>query len=137
MTDSVVKQFSQEVAQVTSEVVRDVKDAVGEMIEQGVQSAVGQQLTPYQIQQKQLEEQKQLQEARRKIAFLKRIDQEQKTVREANKQKETQRLQAQQQNQTVKEQQAVTQQTSKKPGQLPEEVLRTQVEFKPGKGVGG
>jgi|SRR3989344_6341498 len=116
------------------EVAKDVKDAVGEMIEQGVQSVAGSTLTPQQVQQKQQDEQKQLTEARRKIAWYKKIDDEQKRVRQANQQKETQRLQAQQQENQVKTGRTVQrQQLTKKPGQLPEEILRTQAEYKPGK----
>lgn len=130
-------QFASEMKSTVTEVAKDVKDAVGEMIEEGVQSAVGSQLTPQQLQQKQLEDQRELAEARRKIEFLKRIDQEQKTVRQANKQKEMQRLQNQQQDQTKSVQTAQIPKMAKKPGGLPQEVLRTRVEIKVGKGVGG
>lgn len=132
-------QFGDEVKQAVAEVAKDVKDSVGEMIEQGVQSVAGPTLTPQQIQQKQLADQKKLAETRRQIAFLKKIDEEQKQVRAVNKQKESQRLQAQANTSEVN--QGATQRTSevrkaKKPG-LPEEVLRTQIEIKAGKGVGG
>ncbi|MBI4038969.1 hypothetical protein HY384_03345 [Candidatus Daviesbacteria bacterium] len=131
--------------EIVKEVVRDVKDSVGEMIEQGVQSVSSSNLTPQQFQQsldsardRKLEDQKQLAEARRKIEWYKKLEQEQKKVREANKQKETQRLQAQQQKEQAKKIQVVKlQQTPKKPGELPQEVLRTQVEIKTGKGIGG
>lgn len=96
-------QFASEMKSTVVEVAKDVKDAVGEMIEANVQTAVGSQLTPQQIQQKQAEDQKNLNETRRKIEFLKKIDQEQKIVREANRQKETQRLQNQKQEKEVKE----------------------------------
>lgn len=84
-----------------SEVAKDIKDAVGEMIEQGVQSVAGPRLTPQQIQQKQLQDQKDLAKVRRNIEWLKRVDEEQKRVREQNKQKEIQRLQTQQQAEQV------------------------------------
>lgn len=116
-----------------AEVARDVKDAVGEAIEQGVQSVVGPQLTAQQIQQKQLEDQKKLAETRRKIAWYKNIAEEQKRVRQKTEQKETDRLQSQQQEKQVEIQQAQAKQVKK----TPEEVLRTQVEIKVGKGIGG
>lgn len=119
-----------------AEVAKDVKDAVGEMIEQGVQSVAGPQLTAQQIQQKQLEDQKKMAEARRKIAWLKKIDEEQKQVRQVNKQKESQRLQSLKQETQTKAIQKIQAQQAKKPV-LPEEVLRTQVEIKVGKGVVG
>lgn len=132
-----IQQTTQEVAQAVGEVAKDVKDAVGEMIEQGVQSVAGPTLTPQQIQQKQLEDQKKLAETRRKIKFIEKVDQEQKMVRQANKQKATDRLQSQQQKAQAKTVQKIQSQQAKKPIGLPEEVLRTQAEYKPGKGVGG
>ena len=119
------------------EVAKDVKDAVGEMIEQGVQSVAGSTLTPQQVQQKQQDEQKQLTEARRKIAWYSKTDQEQKQVIQANKQKESQRLQNQQQEKVEEVQQVQATQGTKTPSGLPEEVLRTQAELKVGKGIGG
>ena len=53
-----VKQFSEEMGQAAGEVAKDVKDSVGEVLEQGVQSVVGTQLTPQQIQRKEIERQK-------------------------------------------------------------------------------
>lgn len=79
--------------QAVKEVVSDVKDAVGEVIEQGVQSITSPQLTPQQLQQKQQEEQRQLAEARRKIDWYKKLAEEQKRVIEQNRQKEAQRVQ--------------------------------------------
>lgn len=125
--------------QAITEVAKDVKDDVGEMIEQGVQSVVGKQLTPQQIQQKQLQDQKELAEARRKIAWFKKLDEEQKGVREANKQKEIQRLQNQkQQVQGQKIQKAQMPQSPKRSGQmLREDIARSQAERGKGRGVGG
>lgn len=118
------------------EVARDIKDAVGEMIEQGVQSVTAPQLTPQQIQQKQQQDQKDLAKVRGDIEWLRRIDEQQKGVREQNKQKEMQRLQNQQQE---KQQgtQKVQIQSAKKQQVISEAVLRTQAERKVGKGVGG
>ena len=53
-------QFTEEIEQATNEVAGDVKDSVGEMIEQGIQSVAGPKLTPQsfdsaQDKQKQLE----------------------------------------------------------------------------------
>lgn len=133
---SSIKQFSEEVTQATGEIAKDIKDSVGQALEQGAQSVVGTTLTPQQIQQKQQQDQKDLTEARRKISFFQKTDQEQKIARDQNKQKEAQRLQNQQQEEQVKVQQTQIKQTLKKV-KLSEEVLRTQAEFKVGKGVGG
>ena len=100
---NVIGKFSDELEQTATEVAKDFKDAVGEAIEQGVQSVSAPILTPQQIQQKQQEDQKDLVEARRKINFFTKTDQEQKKVREENRQKEQQRLQDQQQEEQVEE----------------------------------
>lgn len=126
-------QFAGEVVDTVKEVAADVKDSVGEAIEQGVQSVAGPQLTSQQIQQKQLEDQKQLAETRRKIAWLKNVDQEQKVVRQVNKQKESQRVETVKQEKQVEVQQIQAKQQKK----TPEEVLRSQAELRAGKGVGG
>lgn len=100
-----ISQATEEVAQTVGEVAKDVKDAAGEAIEQGIQSVVGIQLTPQQIQQKQLEDQKKLAEARGKIAFWEKTQKEQIKVRQEMKQKEEQRLQegqAQKQQEQIK-----------------------------------
>lgn len=133
-------QFAGEIKTAVAEVAKDVKDAVGEMIEAGVQSVAGSPLTPQQIQQKQQEDVKQLAEARRKLAFYQKTDAEQKKIIAENKQKEAQRIQAQQQEmQAKKAQKAQMQQaTPKKPGaQISEEVARTRQEIGKGHGIGG
>lgn len=139
-----IQQVTEEIAQTAGGVIEDVKDSVGEAIEQGVQSVVGTQITPQQIQpalptqrgeQKQQQDQKDLSEARRKIAFYQNVGQEQKQVIQENKQKEMDRLQGQQQEEQVKVQKFQIQ-TSKKAG-LSEEILRSQAERKVGKGIGG
>lgn len=99
-----IQQASEMVTQTAREVAADVKDAVGEMVEQGVQSVTGgQPLDPQQVQQKEQERQKNLVETRRRIEWLKQVAQEQKQVAQENKQKEMQRLQAQQQEEQVEE----------------------------------
>ena len=127
-----IKQVTEETAQAVGEIAKDVKDAVGEMIEQNVQTAVGPKLTPQQVQQKQQEDQKNLAETRRKIEFLKNIDQEQKRVREANRQKEAQRLQDQKQEKQVIE---MKKEEKKKQPMNPAIAYAGKVEFK--RGVGG
>ncbi|MDD5147640.1 MAG: hypothetical protein PHV63_03800 [Candidatus Daviesbacteria bacterium] len=129
---SAIKQFGGEVAQVVGEVAKDVKDSVGQAIEQGVQSVVGTQLTPQQIQQKQLEDQKKLAETRRKIDFYKQTDQAQKQVREENKQKEMQKLQNQQQEEQVVE---IKKEQKKRQPINPATFYAGKAEFK--RGVGG
>lgn len=133
---NVVGQFAEEIVEEVGEVVKEVKDEVGQALEQGAQSVVGTQLTPQQIQQKQLEDQKKLAEVRRKMAFYQKVDQEQKAVRQQNKQKEIQRLQTQQQEKQEEQVKEIQVKQTKKQG-LSEAVLRSQAEYKPGKGVGG
>jgi len=98
-----IKQVTEETSQTVEEIAKDVRDSVGEAIEQGFQSATGTPLTPQQIQQKQIDDQKKISETRRKIAFYQKTAQEQEKVRQENKQKEMQRLQSQQQEEQVAE----------------------------------
>ena len=130
-----IKQVTEETSQTVEEIAKDVRDSVGEAIEQGFQSATGTPLTPQQIQQKQIDDQKKISETRRKIDWLKKVDEEQKMVRQANQQKETQRLQSQQQQKQVEVQKVQIQQAKEQ--KIPEEVLRSQIERKAGKGLGG
>lgn len=129
---SAVKQFTEEVVEATGEVAKDVKDTVGQMLEQGVQSATGAQLTPQQIQQKQLEDQKKIAENRRKIAFWQKLQAEQQAVRQTEKQKEMQRMQSQQQEKQVAEFKQIE---KKKEPINPAVAYAGKAEFK--RGVGG
>ncbi|MBI2039780.1 hypothetical protein HYT18_01785 [Candidatus Microgenomates bacterium] len=99
MADSggTVKQFTDEMETAVRDVTRDVKDSVGQAIEQGVQSVAGTQLTPQQLQQKELERQKQLAETRRKLNWWNDLREDQRRVREQEKQKQLQRQQQEQQ----------------------------------------
>src|SRR5689334_8263200 len=90
-------QFAQEAGQVVKEVAKEVKDAVGEMVEQGVQTTFGTTPTPQQVQQKQQQDQADLAKVRKQIAWMKNIDAEQKQVAAVNKQKEEQRIASQNQ----------------------------------------
>lgn len=136
-----VKQFAEEMGQTAGEVVKDVKDEVGQMIEQGAQSIAGKQFTPQQIQQKQLEDQQKLAEARRKIKWWKDIAAAQKKVREEEKQKQLQRQQLEEQEKQKKKmeearrKQAIPQVA--KPLTISEAIARTQAERSKGRGVGG
>lgn len=113
--------------------VKPVIDEVGKAIEQGVQSVIGSQLTPQQLQQKELERQKKLAETRRVIDHYKKIDQEQKLVRQQKKQEEMQKKQEEGQKQQVQE---IKKEQKKQ--QIPEEVrARAMAETKVGRGVGG
>ncbi|MDO8573823.1 MAG: hypothetical protein Q7R77_03665, partial [Candidatus Daviesbacteria bacterium] len=96
MANNVIGQFRDEVEQTAGEVVKDAKDAIGEMIEQNITP----QLTPQQIQQKQADEQKQIAYTRR---YLQDLQMAQVKVRAENKQKEQQRLQAGEQEKQVVE----------------------------------
>lgn len=132
-----VKQFTEELEQTAGEIKIDVKDEIGQALEQGVQSVVGTQLTPQQIQQKQIDDQNKIAEARRKINFYQKTAREQAAVRQQNKQKEMQRKQEEQQETEQKKVEEVQiKQAQKKPG-ISEAVLRSQAELKVGKGVGG
>lgn len=142
---NVIGKFSEEVTETAKEVVKDVKDEFGQILEQGGQAIAGTQLTPQQIQpfdsaqgrQKQAEDQKKLIEARRKIAFYQQTAQAQQKVRMENQQKEMQRQQTEKQEAEAKKIEKIQmQQAPKRPG-LSEAVLRSQAEYKPGKGVGG
>lgn len=126
----VVSQIPQEISEAA---VKPVIDEVGKAIEQGIQSVVGSQLTPQQLQEKQLEEQKKLAHARRVIEHYRRIEEAQRAVRTAKKQEEMQKKQEesqQKQAQEIKKEQ--------KKQKLPEEVrARAMAEMKAGRGVGG
>lgn len=148
-TNGVIGQFKDEMEHAATEVASDVKDNVGEMIEQGVQSVTGQQLTTQQIQQKQLEDQKKLANTRRVIAHYKKVEEDLSTVREQKKQDQLQRKQIEEQEKQkkklVEEQKkkiivSPAKKTPQFPGQpapQPEEIARTRQEIGKGHGVGG
>lgn len=149
MTDSPsggIPQFTNEVKAVTGEIVKDVKDNVGQMLEQGVQSVVGTTLTPQQIQQQKQEEQTKLAEARRKIDYWKKIEVGQKGVRDVEKQKQMAKVQQEEEekkNKKLKEEQRKNQvifSPAKKgpqfPGQ-PEDIALSKPELRTGHGKGG
>lgn len=144
--------FTDEMEQATGEVVSEVKDAVGEMIEQGVQSITGKQLTPQQIQQKQADNQKELTETRRKLRWYQDLQLAQRKVREEEKEKGMQRQQLEEdRKQQKKTKDAQNKQTiispAKKtpavPGQpqegpkVEEEIARSKQEIGKGHGIGG
>lgn len=145
---NVIGQFKDEVEEATEEVITDVKDEVGQMIEQGVQSVVGSTLTPKQLQQKQLDEQKRLAQARKTIKWYQDITAAQRRVREEERQK---RLQKQQQEEQEKQKKKQEQEEKKKviisparktpqfPGQAPirEDIALSRPELKGGHGKGG
>lgn len=129
--------------QATAEVVKDVKDQVGQMIEQGVQSVAGKQLTPQQIQQKELERQKKLADTRRKIKWYQDIAAAQRQVREKEKQLKLPRQQAEEQEKQSKKMEEAQRkqpipQVGKRQGPLlREDIARTRQEIGKGHGVGG
>lgn len=96
-------QFGGEVIEDFKEVAKDVKDEVGQAIEQGVQSVVGKTPTPQQIQQQYLQRQKDQKELQRVRTWFKNLEQQTAQVREQNLQKEQQRLQNQQHEKQVSE----------------------------------
>lgn len=106
-----------------------VKDAVGQALEQGVQSVVGPQLTPQQLQEKQQKDQKQLAYTREWLGDLQRA---QEKVRAENKQKEEQRLKAQQEEKQVTE---MKKEEKKKKPVNPAIAYAGKVEIK--RGIGG
>ncbi|MBI2019704.1 hypothetical protein HYS95_03515 [Candidatus Daviesbacteria bacterium] len=138
---NVIGQFKDEIGEVGSETATDVKDAIGEMIEQGVQSATSPQLTPQQLQQKQQADQKKEMDRQKQLVYtrnwLANLQMAQAKVRQEEKQKQMQKQQAEEQEKQVKKVEKIQlQQASKKPG-VSEEVMRSQAERKAGKGVGG
>lgn len=142
-----VGQFTDEMEQATSEVAQDVKDSVGEMIEQGVQSVAGPTLTPQQLQQKQLEEQKKLAQARRTLKWYQDVSAAQKKVRDEDKQKKlilSQQEEEEKKRKKMEEEQKrrVIISPAKKtsgPGQPPlrEDIALSRPELKGGHGKGG
>lgn len=120
-------------AELGETVIKPVVDEVGKAIEQGVQSVIGSQLTPGQLQQKELDRQKKLANARRVIEHYKRIEEAQRAVRQAKKHEELQKKQEEGQKQQVQE---IKKEQKKQ--QIPEEVkARAMAELKAGRGVGG
>lgn len=131
-----VKQFTGEMVQTTKDVAKDVKDTVGEAIEQGAQSVVGATLTPQQLQQKQQEDQKKELDRQKQLAYtrgwLKNLETAQQKVRTENKQKEQERLQVQKQEEKVRE---MKKEEKKKQPINPAVAYAGKAEFK--RGVGG
>lgn len=141
---NVIGKFTDELEQGVKEVASDVKDAVGEAIEQNAQTAVGPVLTPAQTQQKQLDDQKEESELRRQLDFHKQTEADLKKVQQENKQKEDVRLQAQQQEEQQKQVKKLEEKKAvpPKPGQPidsieREEIARIRQESGKGHGVGG
>ncbi|MBI4035381.1 hypothetical protein HY383_00370 [Candidatus Daviesbacteria bacterium] len=136
-----IKGIVAEVSQTTGEVVKDVKDSVGQAIEQGAQSVAGTQLTPQQLQQKELDRQKQLAETRRKLKWYQDLAVAQRKVREEEKQKLLQKQQLEEQEkQKKKMEEEQKKQLISSPAKLPtisEAIARTQAERSKGRGVGG
>lgn len=116
--------------QVSSEIVNEVKDQVGQVIEAGVQSVTGgQQLDPQQVQKKKEEDAKQLAYTRKWLFDVQRA---QEKVRAENKQKEQQKLQAQKQEEQVTE---MKKEEKKKKPLNPALAYAGKVEIK--RGIGG
>ncbi len=157
MTDSgsgnVIGKFTDEVEQAAGEVGQDMKDAVGEMIEQGVKSVADPTLTAQQLQQKQQEDQKKEIDRQKQLAYtrnwLKNLEASQKRVREEEKQKRLQKQQLEEQEKQKKKMEEQARKTriispARKappmPGQptpVVEEIARTRQEIGKGHGVGG
>lgn len=131
-----IGQITEEVGETVKEVASDVKDAVGEMVEQGIQSTAGSTLTPQQLQQKQAEDQKKEMDRQKQLAYtrdwLRNLQAEQQKVSMEAKQKEQQRLQAQKQEEQVTE---MKKEEKKKQPVNPAVAYAGKAEFK--RGVGG
>lgn len=140
-----LKQFAGEMKAVTMEVAKDTKDVLGQTLEQAAQSVTGNQLTPQQQAQikqlKEVENQKKLIEARRKIEFWKKLEAEQKAIREAQKQKVIQGQQQEAEKTQVQQFEIIQKnQQSKRPGapvNVREDIARSQGERRVGRGSGG
>ena len=98
----VIGSMAEEVAPVAQEVVADVKDAVGQAIEAGVQSVIGTTVDPAQMQKKEEERQKKIAEVRWQLQQINKTEAEVEKVRKEKEEKERQRLQAQVQEQQMK-----------------------------------
>lgn len=139
------KQISEEMEQAATDVAKDVKDEVGQMIEQGVQSVAGPKLTPQQIQQKELGRQKKLAHVRKWFKDL------QDARARVNQQDQQKRIQRQQQEEQEKQNKKLEEEAKKKviisparktpqfPGQAPirEDIALSRPELKGGHGKGG
>jgi len=133
-------QFASEMKSTVLDVAKDVKDSVGEMIEQNVQTAVGSQLTPQQQQRKKQDEQQDLEKARKVISYYKNLGTDIKKAQDARLQKEAERLKQMQEEEQAKKMQKSQGQEVKTapPGKgLREDIARTQAERGKGRGVGG
>lgn len=137
MADSgnMIGQFADEIEQNVNEVAKDFKDEFGQALEQGVQSVMGVQLTPQQIQQKQQQEQQQEIDRQKQLSYtrkwLRDLQTAQEKARAENKQKEQQRLQTQEQEKQVE----VRKEEKKKQAINPAIAYAGKAEFK--RGVGG
>ncbi len=151
---NVIGQFTDELEETAEQVVEEVKDSIGEMIEQGVQSVkASPPLTPQQIQQNQEEEESKKIELRRQLKFRETVKTELNDAYQQTAEEEKQRKELEQQEEENKkrEQQQknariisparkvppVLGQTAQ-PVELEEEaVARTRQESGKGHGVGG
>lgn len=132
------KQFVQEVAQATGEVVKDFGKELGQMASEAGQSLTGQPLTPQQIQQQQQQDQVKLAEARRKIKWHKDVAEAQKRVREQQKQQLIQQQQAEQAEKTQpSEKPGIAQKPAPQGKVIREDIAETMSELKGGRGKGG
>lgn len=137
------KQFASEMVQAVKDVGSDVKDEMGQIIEQGAQSITSPQLTPQQQQQKQQSDQQKEVEVQGRLArirqWFKNIQSDQHKVRSENTQKEQNRIHAQMQEQQAKRAETAQLQGMgvPKPGQISEDIAVTRQEIGKGHGVGG
>ena len=121
-------------------VVKPAVDEVGKAIEQGVQSVIGgpqaqPQLTQGQIEQNRADEQNKYTEAQRKIQWWKKLDEEQRKVREQQKSLDAARdKQETAKKQKVKQFEIVE---KKKETAVQQAQARVAAEKRIGKGVGG
>lgn len=121
-------------------IVKPVADEVGKALEQGVQSVVSgpqsqqPQFTQGQIEQKRADEQSKYTEAQRKIQFWKKLDEEQRGVRETQRQTVQAKQQETAKKQEVKQFEIVE---KKKETVVQQAQARAAAEKRAGKGVGG
>lgn len=130
-----IGQATEEIAETVGEIAGEVKDAVGELIEQGFQSVTASPLTPQQIQQQQQQDQVRIAEQRRKIKWHQDMAASQAKVREEEKQ----RLINKGQQRQIEDQEEVNdpKAQSSKPASEREDLARTKFEKSKGGGVGG
>ena len=116
-------------------VVKPVKDATGQALEQAVQTAKP--LSPQQIQQKQQTQQEDQVRLAKTRQWVKNLTQDLAKARQDSEEKDKQRLESMQVEEQQSEQKELIQEQSKEEQLVQQAKQRQMAEMKAGKGVGG